>query len=88
MGWQLPCILRGHLADINRDVRIQHWKHRHVRVDAAKCAYLRTLSKVRERCGDELWEELKRHKQAWDDAVKKCRAEDEHERRKNAATSN
>jgi hypothetical protein len=34
------------------------------------------MGKIRERCGEELWDELKRHKQALDEAVKQCREED------------
>ena len=80
MSWQVPFSQRNNIWEIDRQVRHEHWRLRHIRVDAAKCAYVKTLGKIRERCGEELWDELKRHKQALDEAVKQCREEDERAR--------
>lgn len=84
MSFDLPKFARTHLGEMNRDVRFKHWRQRHTRVDAAKCAYVKTLGKVRERCGEELWAELKLHRRILDEAIELCRQEDERERRKNA----
>ena len=80
MSWQVPKEQRNNIIDIDNEVRREFWRLRHIKVDAAKCAYVKTLGKIRERCGEELWNELKQHKQALDEAVKHCREEDEHAR--------